>query len=146
MSNLKSTACHVLLVLAVTITGLLPIVAEAQTSSPSKPRPDFPPFTQVREGYEPVPVSGPREAAGLEPDLRPVAILADNLVPNNHLSHLVGLRNGGGTDCPLVLVSSGNGKLERENARARRLGARGAWCDPFLPPDLNRILQHASHP
>jgi len=97
------------------------------------------------EGYESVPVSGPREAAGLEPDLRPVAILADNLVPNNHLSHLVGLRNGGGTDCPLVLVSSGNGKLERENARARRLGARGAWCDPFLPPDLNRILQHASH-
>ena len=54
MSNSKSIRYYVLLALAVTITGLLPRIAAAQTSSPSKPRPDFPPFSQVREGYEEV--------------------------------------------------------------------------------------------
>jgi CheY-like chemotaxis protein len=96
-------------------------------------------------GYEPVTATDPREAAGLEPELRPVAILADNLAPHNHLTSLFGLRNGGGTNCPLVLVSSGNGVRDREHTRARRLGARAAWCDPFLTPDLNRILQQPSH-
>ena len=57
MSNVKSTACHVLLALAVTITGLLPIVAEAQTSSPgksAKSKPDFPPLDEVLKDYKKV--------------------------------------------------------------------------------------------
>ncbi len=57
MRSLKSTACHVLLALAVTITGLLPIVAEAQTSSPgksAKSKPDFPPLDEVLKDYQKV--------------------------------------------------------------------------------------------
>lgn len=52
MSSLKSTVRNALLALTVVIAGLLPMVAYAQTSSEAKPRPEYPPFDQVREGYE----------------------------------------------------------------------------------------------
>ena len=55
MSISRSTACHALLVLAVATTGLLPTVAEAQTSSAAKSKPEFPPLSQVIADYKPVP-------------------------------------------------------------------------------------------
>ncbi|MHC4435418.1 MAG: DUF5117 domain-containing protein, partial [Planctomycetota bacterium] len=56
MSNSRSTTRYVLLALAVTITGLLPIVAGAQTS-PSKPKPEFPPLSEVTKDYKQVQVT-----------------------------------------------------------------------------------------
>ncbi|MHC4626471.1 MAG: hypothetical protein ACYTDV_05780, partial [Planctomycetota bacterium] len=56
MSNSESIRYYILLALAVTITGLLPIVAGAQTS-PSKPKPEFPPLSEVTKDYTQVQVT-----------------------------------------------------------------------------------------
>jgi hypothetical protein len=59
MSNSKPKILNVLLVLAITITGLSPMVAGADKPATAKPpaekaKPDFPPLDQVLKGYEKV--------------------------------------------------------------------------------------------
>jgi hypothetical protein len=51
-SSQKSKVYRVLLALVVIIAGLLPIVATAQTSSSSAPRPEYPPLSTVTKDYE----------------------------------------------------------------------------------------------
>lgn len=104
-------------------------------------------------------VRGRLEALGLETIVPPAgdsagalaaemgarAILADDLEPERRLARLARHRTGN-NDRTLILVSTGNCHPAAEDARARRLGADGAWCEPWLAQDLFRILHHASHP
>jgi hypothetical protein len=73
------------------------------------------------------------------------AILADDLEPERSLTRLARRRPGAG-DWALILVSAGDCHPAAENARARRLGADGAWCEPWISGDLFRILHPPSHP
>ncbi|MHC4117064.1 MAG: zinc-dependent metalloprotease [Planctomycetota bacterium] len=57
MSNSRSTACHALLALAVAITALLPAIVDAQTPPAAKPRPEYPPLSQVIKDYKIVPTA-----------------------------------------------------------------------------------------
>jgi hypothetical protein len=90
-----------------------------------------------------VPAAGD-SAAAVAAGIGARAILADDLEPDRSLTRLARHRPGNG-DPALVLVSAGECHPGAENARARRLGADGAWCEPWLADDLFRILHHPSH-
>jgi CheY-like chemotaxis protein len=78
----------------------------------------------------------------------PRAVLCDNLEPTRHLASVkegLAIRSGAG-DVPLVLVVGSSLAGPADQERARALGARAAWREPFDPMDLKRILQRPSQP
>jgi hypothetical protein len=96
-------------------------------------------------GFEIVAAPEPGCEEALAAGIRARAVLADDLEPGRRLSRLVRQREGD-RSWALVLVATGDCDPAAENARARRLGADGAWCEPWRPDELRRILQHPSHP
>jgi CheY-like chemotaxis protein len=87
-----------------------------------------------------------RDAAGLlaragtseAPDI----LLCDNLEPSLHLTTVrAALPNADGQSGPaLVLLASSAGSPASLRERARIVGARGTWAEPFRPEDLASIL------
>jgi hypothetical protein len=98
----------------------------------------------VVAGYEPVPAANADEASRLSDELDPAVIVADDLEPTRHLPRIADRR--GGKSCPLVLISGGRRDPAAESARAGRLGALDAWCEPWRSDDLTRILQRRDGP
>ena len=75
-----------------------------------------------------------------------VGILADDLEPGRNLTRLGESGRQRPPGCRLVLCSAGICDPEEETTRAVRAGAAGAWCEPWDPEVLGRILQPPSHP
>jgi hypothetical protein len=105
---------------------------------------------QVRDrvraaGFEAVPAEVD-DVLGLAEEAGAVGILADDLEPGRNLARLAVEADPAGRRCPLILLSAGKCDPVVEADRARRSGANGAWCEPWDPIVLVRILQYPSHP